>query len=437
MRFRGQGECGAGFGWELGGGYFVCRRKLLLPLTGAEDAPSLDRYPMDARHIRCRRDALDFEKLRVAFRTGGVRDDMPVLVVVQIDEREHLAADGLVAYPEDEIRTPLHGLDDVRKGEEVGADAFGVHGSEHRSMLSFCMNQTPFSRKVLLIAAGLISVAVPVISGQKIASVSATSSQDAARAYTPTLTFDVASIRQSPVADSYVVGGFFSPHSSLLRLTNFDVRNLLSMAYGVRWDQIRGLPDWGVMFNIEARSDSAADERLAKLSKAQELLEDQHMLQVLLADRFKLKVHWETREGPTYNLVVAKNGPKLRETRNEPPSPEEVKGWGGQPVPRLYQQGDSNVGFDFIANGCSMEDIVGMLAEQFGRPVSDKTGLTGKYDFTLRYHGIRLSDRPADDLDPVPTLDTAIQDQLGLKLLPAKGPIQILVVDHIERPSEN
>jgi len=299
------------------------------------------------------------------------------------------------------------------------------------------MNQTPFSRKVLLIAAALMSVAVPVVSGQRITSVSATSSQDATPTYTPTLTFDVASIRQSPVADSYVVSGFFAPHSSLLRLTNFDVRNLLGMAYGVRWDQIIGLPDWGVMFNIQARSGSDTDERLAKLSKAQELLEQQHMLQVLLADRFKLKVHWETREGPTYNLVVSKNGPKLRAAKEGPPNPEDIKAWGDRPVPRLYQRGDSRVGFDYIAHGCSMDDITHMLAAQFGRPVSDKTGLTGKYDFTLRYHGVRLSDRPADDLDPLPTLDTAIQDQLGLKLLPAKGTIQVLVVDHIERPSEN
>jgi uncharacterized protein (TIGR03435 family) len=76
-------------------------------------------------------------------------------------------------------------------------------------------------------------------------------------------------------------------------------------------------------------------------------------------------------------------------------------------------------------------------AEQFGHPVFDKTGLTGKYDFTLRYHGTRLSDRKADDMDPVQPLDVAIQDQLGLKLKRTKGPVQILVIDHIEKPSEN
>jgi uncharacterized protein (TIGR03435 family) len=84
-----------------------------------------------------------------------------------------------------------------------------------------------------------------------------------------------------------------------------------------------------------------------------------------------------------------------------------------------------------------MNDLAETLARQFSRPVVDKTGLKGKYDFTLHYHDARLSDRSADDQDPTPPLDMAIQDQLGLKLEPAKGPIQLLVIDHIEKPSEN
>ncbi|WP_223295526.1 TIGR03435 family protein [Granulicella mallensis] len=269
------------------------------------------------------------------------------------------------------------------------------------------------------------------------AQVDASKAAPASEGYVPTLTFDVASIRQSPEANSYTVTGGFQPHSSSIRIVNFDAMNLLSMAYDVRWDQIVGMPNWHAMFNIQAKSDSAADERLAKLSKAQEKLEQQHMMQVLLADRFKLKTHWETREGPTYNLVVAKNGPKMSATKGKPPNPEQIKEWGGRPIPPLYQQGDSDLGFDFIANGCAIKDITNMLAGQFGHPVTDKTGLTGKYDFILRYHGARLSDRDAGDMDPLPTLDVAIQDQLGLKLEPSKGSVQFLVIDHIEKPSEN
>ena len=161
------------------------------------------------------------------------------------------------------------------------------------------------------------------------------------------------------------------------------------------------------------------------------------MLQGLLADRFKLKTHWETREDLTYNMVVSKGGPKLQMAKGGPPSPEELKTWGDHPIPPLYERGDSRVGFDLIAHGCSMSDLKGMLAAKFGHPVMDKTGLTGKYDFVLRFHETRLSDRDADDMDPLPTLDVAIQDQLGLKLEPAKGPKQVLVIDHIEKPSEN
>jgi uncharacterized protein (TIGR03435 family) len=209
----------------------------------------------------------------------------------------------------------------------------------------------------------------------------------ASEAYVPTLTFDVASVRESPIADWYSVAGYFAPQSSSLRVTNFNVMNLLAMAYGVRWDQIVGTADKSTMFNIQAKSDSAADERLAHLSPAQQTIEQRHMLQALLADRFKLKVHWETRQGLAYNLVVAKNGLKMGAAKGEPPTPEERKMWGEHPVPELYQEGDGRAGYDYIAHGCSINDIVAQLAGQFGHPVVDKTGLTGKYDFTLHCHG--------------------------------------------------
>jgi uncharacterized protein (TIGR03435 family) len=291
--------------------------------------------------------------------------------------------------------------------------------------------------KLAVLVTACLAVAVPVAFAQPGAGQDAKTPATATEAYVPTMTFDVASVRQSPEAESYRVGGSFAHRSSTFRATNFDIMNLLSMAYGVRWDQIAGRPDWRAMFDVEAKGDDTADERLAKLSPDQAWLEQKHMLQALLADRFKLKVHWETREGQTYNLVVAKNGPKLYEASGAPPSPEEAKRFGDRPIPPIYQQGDSRVGFDFIGHACSISDLIPMLAGQFGHPVTDKTGLTGKYDFRLRYHGIRLSDRSADDLDPVPTLDTAIQDELGVKLEPAKGPVQFLVIDHIEKPSEN
>ncbi len=298
------------------------------------------------------------------------------------------------------------------------------------------MTQCIAWRKLLLLTAGYIAVALPAAFGQGGASAATASSPDADSAYMPTLTFDVASIRQSPPADSYRVSGSFSPHSSSLSVTNFDVMNLVILAYGVQPYQLSGLPDWRAMFNIQAKSDSAADDRMAKLSMDQERLEQQHMVQVLLADRFHLKVHWETGEGPTYDLVVTKRG-RLQAAKGNPPSPEDLKFWGDKSIPPLYQRGDSRVGFDFIAHGCSMGEIADMLAGQFGLPVSDETGLTGKYDFDLKYYQTRYSDRRNDDLNPLSPLESAIQDQLGLMLKPSNGSIPTLVIDHIEMPSPN
>jgi uncharacterized protein (TIGR03435 family) len=257
-------------------------------------------------------------------------------------------------------------------------------------------------------------------------------------AYVPTMTFDVASVRQSPEADSYTVKGGFAPHSSSLRMENFDIRNILSNAYGIRWDQIVGMPDWqNAMFNIQAKSDSATDERLAKLNKKQEGLEHEHMLQTLLAERFNLKAHWEMRTSQVYELMVAKKGLKMQAATAAPFTAEELKDWGGKGPPPLYQVGNGIGGYRYIAHGAPMGDIVEMLAVQLGHPVEDKTGLNGRYDFTLRYDGARASDRAPDDMNPVPALDTAITDELGLKVEAAKGPAQFLVIDHIEKPSAN
>jgi uncharacterized protein (TIGR03435 family) len=259
-------------------------------------------------------------------------------------------------------------------------------------------------------------------------------------AYMPTLTFDVASIRQSPAADSYYVSGNFSPGSSTLIVTNLRIEDLLSIAYASPGEYFRmsGVPESlrGMRFNIQAKADDSGNEKLAKLNPKQEMLEQHHMLQILLAERFKLKTHWETREGDVYNLVL-KNPSKLHESKGEQPNAEEVKLFGSKPVPVLYQRGDSISGFDYIAHGCSIKIVAAGLAGQVGRPVVDKTGLSGSYDFVLHYYGTTASNRDDNEINLPPPLETAIQEQLGIKLEPAKGPVPILIIDHVEKPSEN
>jgi uncharacterized protein (TIGR03435 family) len=291
--------------------------------------------------------------------------------------------------------------------------------------------------KKLLIAVGMILLALPVVVGV----VWAQTAQVANATYVPTMTFDVASVRENKNVDpraGITISGGFVPHTTTLRMTNWDIRNLIRSAYGGKFYQMVGVPNWTwpTVFTIEAKGDPEADAKIAALTPQQQLLEQQHMLQMLLADRFKLKTHWETRQGDVFNLVVAQGGPKLGADGSMPPSADDLKFWGNHPVPALYQRNDGE-GYDFIAHGCSMDEWVEDLSGQFGRPVIDKTGLTGKYDFLLKYKGRFDRDRDAADMDPTPPMDRALQEELGLKVEAAKGPVQFLVIDHIEKPSEN
>jgi uncharacterized protein (TIGR03435 family) len=261
--------------------------------------------------------------------------------------------------------------------------------------------------------------------------------------YTPTLTFEVASIRQTnpDVENGFIVRGEFSPvDSSHLSLENNSFWNLVLWAYPIEGHRVVGLDHLPTelqhaTFNVQARADEATDERLAKLSKEQRVLEQQHMMQVLLRERFNLKMHWVDRDSATYDLVVAKRG-RLRAT-GAPPTADEVRRFGNREVPPIYQQGDSRRGFEYIAHQATSADIAEMLSGQFGVPVRDKTGLTGKYDFDLKTYQVKSSDRGIDETNPWPPLETAIYDQLGLKLVQSHGPITFLIVDHAEMPSVN
>jgi len=260
-------------------------------------------------------------------------------------------------------------------------------------------------------------------------------------AYVPTMTFDVASVRVSPQDPNqpHSVGGGFRPNSASLHLENVQMYYMVTMAYGIDLHQVQGLPDWGwTSFNVEAKSDTAADDRLAKLDKKNATLEQGHMLQALLAGRFKLKTHWETHEGDVFNLVQAKGGSKLLPAGSLPPTKTEREwmGDGNYKQRPLHQENDGK-GYDLVGHSCPITDLVQVLGGQFGRSMIDNTGLTGKYDFVVAYHGRFNTDRNADDTDPMLPLDSAIKAQLGLQVEKAKGPIRVLVIDHVEKPSEN
>ena len=293
-----------------------------------------------------------------------------------------------------------------------------------------------------VIVAGFMALAVPASLAQAGVASTPTSSSIANAPYAATMTFDVASVREVKDIDLQagftMVPGRFVPHTTIFRATNWRIESLIGDAYGVNEYQIVGAPKWPwpTLFVIEAKGDSEADAKIATLTSEQQLAEQRNMLQALLEDRFNLKTHWETKEGDIYNLVVARGGPKLGAEGSMPLSSEESKMLKGHPEPQLYQKVDGQA-YDFIAHGCSMDQLVRTLMVQFGRPVIDKTELTGRYDFVLKYKGRWDRDRNADDMDPTLTMDQALREELGLKVEAAKGLVKVLVIDHIDKPSEN
>jgi uncharacterized protein (TIGR03435 family) len=191
--------------------------------------------------------------------------------------------------------------------------------------------------------------------------------------------------------------------------TNVPLRRLIMRAYGVLDFQIAG-PDW--MANV--RFDIAAKYPPGDLTREQRNM----MLQTLLAERFHLVIHRETKEMPAYALVVAKNGPKL--AASEKPGDSTSTGRG-----RLQD------------TAVSMAGLANQLAEQLVHPVVDKTGLTGAYTLKLEW---TPDDQPAGAGEPAagPSIFTALQEQLGLKLQTQKLPVEMIVVDSVDRtPVEN
>lgn len=224
----------------------------------------------------------------------------------------------------------------------------------------------------------------------------------------PDSSFEVASVRLSPRVDG--VAGFTSitpfPANQFIA-RHATLRFLTAIAYGVDSNRAMGGPAW---FDSQQYDVSAKVEGDAELTREQM----QPLLQHLLQNRLHLKTHRETKILPGYILVAAKGGPKLK------PSKEPAK-----PFAQIVSNG-------MQARGITISGVAGMLASPVGRPVIDKTGLGGTYDFNLDY--ARL-----DDPNPtLPSVFTALQEQLGLKLVPQRVPVEILVIDSVDRvPTEN
>jgi uncharacterized protein (TIGR03435 family) len=231
-----------------------------------------------------------------------------------------------------------------------------------------------------------------------------------------TPSFEVASIKQHVFAGG---GGRLGMSISGSRVTVsiMTLSRLIALAYDVKTYQVSGGPSWAgdsaTTFDIEAKAEGTPTTDQAHV-----------MLRSLLADRFQLKLRRETKDLPVYDLVIAKNGPKMKESAADAQGSQSMRGTPAGPRRMTYTK-------------MTMERFVSGLANDAGRPVIDKTGLTGNYDFTLEYTPDGTPQGNQADAANGPSIFTALEEQLGLKLEPSKAPTEILVIDHAEKPSEN
>ena len=237
--------------------------------------------------------------------------------------------------------------------------------------------------------------------------------QESTSAPTPAAAFDVVSVKPSDPKDLTIQ---WRTGKGSFTLTGASLKIIIENAYDLHDFQIEDAPAWidSARFDIAAKMDPSTAQPAstpAEKDAEQKLLESR--LQSILADRFRLRVHKGAKEMPVYGLVVAKGGPKLE------PSTKHTG--------CLTRQGQ------ITCNNTSMDELASKLSQMESRIVLDQTKLTGNYAITLKW-------TPEDTTEPnpdLPGLFTAIQEQLGLKLVPMKAPVATLIIDHVEAPSSN
>ena len=307
--------------------------------------------------------------------------------------------------------------------------------------------------KIFLTAAGVLTLTVMVVGALMAPRLLAQSSaQSPTGQSAPTgdrPAFDVVSIKANKSGAGMInVGGSLAQPGGLYRATNVPLRLLITFSYKLNPHLLIEAPEWDHLlserFDIEAWADGnpGMDDKLL-------------MIQSLLADRFKLVMHKEKRQMPFYALVASKPGkvgPKLTAHSDDlkcldmggPPPAFPAP---GAPLPAFcggfivyVKPGDAHA----TGNNVTMDMLVSQLSGFVDRPILDHTGLSGKFDVDLEFIPLQGpgalaagSNAASTDASAPPELFTAIQEQLGLKLEPQNGPVDVLVIDHVEEPSEN
>jgi uncharacterized protein (TIGR03435 family) len=313
----------------------------------------------------------------------------------------------------------------------------GVAGSDLKRRIEHIMANEMTAgltrwRRIGLATSALVAVAIPVVIG-------ALANAPVLRAQAQPITdstprFDVVSIKRNTDGAGVGTGARRLPDGSFTA-TNLTARQLLQTAYVLQPAQVVGAPAWidDERYDIEAKPAQNVTSEQAR-----------GMLRAMLADRFKLRSHAETRELPVYALVHVRSdrrlGPGVKETPPEEcAKPADLSGRGLLPCD-VIQSGAGMLN----SRATTMESLASVLMNMAGttgidRIVVDRTGLTGRYQFQLRFQPVSRGASPPVNDQPSerPSFFTALQEELGLKLDPQRAPIEVLVVDSVDRPTEN
>jgi uncharacterized protein (TIGR03435 family) len=371
--------------------------------------------------------------------------------VVRLGSQPHVYAESILKTCQFFVESPLTCMSGVT-GADLKKRIVRIMGGTFAARLTL-------GKKMLLVGAGIAALALPLASGL----INAAQAGDKAQA-----TFEVVSVKPSPAGKC---GPMLQLAPGGRIRTTISPKFLIEVAYGVKDSQVEGGPPWinSECYDIEAKPEDSVGAALDKLPLDQRKEKIGEMMQSLLRDRFKLAIGHTTKELPIYILVVAKNGPKLKPSDASAFEPTSlsasgnylVEHPGAEPPPsrgggRPRMRGGLMMRMGNLESAdAEMPMLAGALSMVTHRVVTDKTGLSGRYDFTLnwtpdetqlRQGGPEGAGRPGGGpMGPGgpppepngPDLFTAIQEQLGLKLAARKAPVDVLVIQHVEKPSKN
>jgi bla regulator protein blaR1 len=436
-------------------GVFGIMQPVLLLPEGITDRLTQSQLNAIIAHEMChvrRRDNLTFA-MHMMVETLFWFHPMVWWIRMQLIEERERACDESVLQSGSEAEVYAEGILNVCKFyvESPLGCASGVTGSDLKKRIVRIMTERlgdnlGSGRKLLLASIALAAVLGPVAFG--LVKIPQASAQQQQSASAPRLSFEVATVKPNRASDNQrmvrISPGKFSA-------AGMPLKELIRFAYDLKSDaQLTGGPAWvnSDRFDIEAKEDEAHAQASNKLPPPEMAKQMRQMLQSLLADRFGLKVSHAAKELPVYALVIAKGGPKLTPTTTPPMAPPGDRPPGDDPAKKSFNRGIRMQGNGDLTGMAAptglLADVLSRQSELGNRLVEDKTGLTGEYDWTLKWTPAAIDSsssadgaaQPAGD-PSTPSLFTAVQEQLGLKLEPQKDTVDILVIDHIEQPSAN